>query len=146
MQERSIMVLKPVHVMAVGVAGAATMFAATPALANPQTSGTFRISAAVPMACWVDHAVQADALGASEGRVTEGCNSASGYVVSASYRPLDGSERAHLIYGHRSLDLSALGQQEVHRENGPRIQQIAYRFDDVRLNAPLTLSLTIQPI
>lgn len=129
-----------------GIGCAAAALVSAPAMAGSQATGTFQISTTVPMACWVDHAAEADALGLSEGRVTEGCNSASGYVVSASYRPLEHSESARLIYGDRMFELSSLGQQEVHREYGPRIQQIVYRFDDVQLDAPLTLSLTIQPI
>jgi hypothetical protein len=75
-----------------------------------------------------------------------GCNNATGYLVSAQYRPLAQSESARLLYGDSRVELSALGTQEVHREYGPRIQQIAYRFEQVSLEAPLTLSLTIQPI
>lgn len=132
------------HVMKLGCA--AVLLASTPAFATPQANGTFRISASVPMACWVNHSVQADALGTAQGLVTEGCNNASGYMVSAFYRPLAQSESARLIYGDALVSLSASGTQEVHREYGPRIQQIAYRFEQVVLDAPLTLSLTIQPI
>ena len=71
------------------------------------------------------------------------CN---GLLVSAQYRPLAATESARLVYGANMVDLSSLGAQEVHREYGPRIQQIAYRFDQVSLTTPLTLSLTIQPI
>lgn len=124
----------------------AVLLASTPALASQQATGTFQITATVPMACWVDHSIQADALGHSTGLVTEGCNNASGYMVSAQYRPLMQSESARLVYGNNMVDLSAIGGQEVHREYGPRIQQIAYRFDQVSLETPLTLSLTIQPI
>ncbi len=125
----------------------AALLASTPAMAaSQQATGTFQITATVPMACWVNHSVHADALGNSQGLVTEGCNNATGYMVSAQYRPLAQSESARLLYGDTTVDLSALGTQEVHREYGPRIQQIAYRFDQVSLAAPLTLSLTIQPI
>ncbi|MDR6834399.1 MULTISPECIES: hypothetical protein [unclassified Sphingopyxis] len=124
----------------------AVLLASTPALASQQATGTFQVTATVPMACWVDHSVQADALANAPGLVTEGCNNASGYMVSAQYRPLAATESARLVYGTNMVDLSALGADEVHREYGPRIQQIAYRFDQVSLDAPLTLSLTIQPI
>ncbi|KTE17354.1 hypothetical protein [Sphingopyxis sp. H115] len=125
----------------------AALLASTPAAAaSQQAMGTFQVTATVPMACWVDHSIYADALGNSPGLVTEGCNNASGYMVSAQYRPLAQTERARLLYGDSTVELSALGIQEVHREYGPRIQQIAYRFDEVSLETPLTLSLTIQPI
>lgn len=124
----------------------AALLAPAPVLAGQQATGTFQVTATVPMACWVDHSIQADALGNAPGLVTEGCNNASGYMVSAQYRPLAATESARLVYGTNMVTLSSLGGQEVHREYGPRIQQIAYRFDQVSLNAPLTLSLTIQPI
>lgn len=132
------------HVMKLGCSAA--LLASTPAFANQQATGTFQIIANVPMACWVNHSVQADALGTTPGLVTEGCNNASGYMVSAFYRPLAQSETARLIYGDTLVNLSAAGTQEVHREYGPRIQRISYRFDQVALETPLTLSLTIQPI
>src|SRR3546814_2459153 len=50
-----------------------------------------------PMACWVDHSIAADARGTSPGLVTEGCNNASGYMVSAFYRPLAQNETARLV-------------------------------------------------
>src|SRR3546814_12493382 len=73
-----------------------------------------------PMAFWVDHSIAADARGTSPGLVTEGCNNASGYMVSAFYRPLAQNETARLVYGDRLIDLSAAGTQEVHREHGDR--------------------------
>lgn len=128
------------------LAGTAALLVASPAIASPQATGTFRVTANVPMACWIDHSMHADALGNVPGLVTEGCNNATGYSVSAQYRPLGVTERARLVYGANMVDLSAVGANEIHREYGPRIQQITYRFDDVILAAPLTLSLTIQPI
>lgn len=126
--------------LATGVLGCAAPVSAQ------EASGSFRVSAQVPVACWVDHSVRADAVAGTLGSVTEGCNSASGYVVSAAYRPLTNSERAQLVYGGQSFTLSDTGLHEVRREHGPRIQQIDYRFDNVALDAPLTLSLMIQPL
>lgn len=118
----------------------------TPAAASEQGSGSFQVSATVPMACWVNQNVQNDGIDSADGMVTEGCNSASGYIVSAVYRPLMGSERARLVYGSSAFDLSTMGTQEVHRSYGPSVRQIAYHVDAISLDAPLTLSLTIQPI
>ena len=134
----------PMRMAMIGCIAAA--LAVTPAFAGEQATGSFRVTASVPMACWVDHSVAVDARGTTPGLVTEGCNNASGYVVSALYRPLTGTETARLVYGDRMIDLSSAGAQEVHREYGPNIEQIAYHFDRVSLVAPLTLSLTIQPI
>lgn len=125
----------------------AVAIAATPAAAAQQGSGSFQVSATVPMACWVNQTAQSDdGPSGIGGLATEGCNSASGYVVSAVYRPLFQSESARFVYGNSAFDLSSLGTQEVHREYGPGIRQISYHVDAMVLEAPLALSLTIQPI
>ncbi len=98
------------------------------------------------MACWINHTVEADAQSGSQGSVVEGCNNTSGYVVSASHRPLASDESAQLRYGNSVVQLSKLTTQEVNRDYGPTIQEISYSFVGVSLFAPLTISLTIQPI
>ncbi|WP_326524687.1 hypothetical protein [Sphingomonas sp.] len=129
-----------------GAAALCAIMATQPALARESASGSFQISATVPLACWVNHTTQADPLTGTTGQVTEGCNSPAGYTVSVMHRPLSLVERAELIYGSHRINLSAIGTQEVHRQYGPRIQQIAYRFGTVSLETPITLSMTIQPI
>jgi hypothetical protein len=42
--------------------------------------------------------------------------------------------------------LASGGQQILRRSNMATIRTVAYRFDDVQLDAPLVLALTIQPI
>lgn len=108
--------------------------------------GTFQVRAVVPMACWVDHSIAADALSGAEGLVTEGCNNPAGYIVSVSHRELAQSEHVSLHYGDKATELGNFPTQEINREYGPTIQKIAYRFESVVLDAPLTLSLTIQPL
>ena len=119
---------------------------AWPNVAAAQVSGSFRLSAQVPMACWISHDVTAEAASGAEGSVTEGCNSATGYAVFVDHRPLDTAESVRLRYGNRFANLTGSTVQEVNREHGPRVQKVTYGFSDVQLNAPLTLNMIIQPI
>ena len=80
------------------------------------------------------------------GSVVEACNSPGGFTVSAQYRPLTITERARIVYGERSLDLSRTGIQELRRSSMATIRSVDYRFDEVALEEPLILALTIQPI
>lgn len=114
--------------------------------AKNTASQTFRIKARVPVACWVrpDQTVQANE-GAS-GNVIEACNNPGGYTVTAHYRPLLEGETANMIYGDRSLLLSPTGGHELRRSNMATIRSVAYRFDNVSIETPLTLHLTIQPL
>lgn len=121
---------------------------AVPGMAEAKNtaSQTFRINARVPVACWVrpDQTVRAGE--GLSGNVVEACNNPGGYTVTAQYRPLMAGESARMIYGDRSLELSPTGGQELRRSNMATIRSVAYRFDSVNVEAPLTLSLTIQPL
>lgn len=118
---------------------------AWPSVVSAQNSGSFQLTAQVPVACWINHAVAAEATTGAEGAVTEGCNSATGYAVFVNHRPLDTYESVRLRYGGRFAVLGST-VQEVNREYGPRVQSMTYGFSDVHLRAPLTLNMTIQPI
>jgi hypothetical protein len=80
------------------------------------------------------------------GSVVEACNSPGGFTVSAQYRPLAETEKARIVYGDRSLDLTKTGLLELRRSSMATIRTVDYRFDDVQLDEPLILALTIQPI
>lgn len=127
-------------------AGLAAMLAPQVATAGPEASHTYRLRATVPVACWVrpDKTVMAEAGGA--GSVVEACNSPGGFTVSAQYRPLAATEKVRMVYGDRSLDLAKGGILELRRSSIATIRAVDYRFDDVELEQPLILSLTIQPI
>lgn len=130
--------------------GAATVFLASGASAQPggdgQAGGTYRLSATVPVACWVRPASTVLASAGLSGSVVEACNSPGGFTVSASYRPLKANEMASLTYGDRLIQLTPSGQQELRRSNMATIRTVDYRFEDVELDEPLILSLVIQPI
>lgn len=124
----------------------AGLFAAAPALAGPTAGGTYRLRATVPVACWVKPAAPVLALTGRTGEVVEACNNPGGFTVSAQYRPLGPSEKATLLYGDRTVDLDRSGGQMLRRSNMATIRSVSYRFDEVTLDEPLILALTIQPI
>lgn len=107
---------------------------------------TFRVTARVPVACWVrpDAAVIAQPGGA--GGVVEACNNPGGFTVTANYRPLRTTEKAQMVYDEQSFDLSKSGAQVLRRSSMATIKRVNYRFGAVELDEPLVLSLTIQPI
>lgn len=137
---------KTLRVTSAAAALAVALTFAQTAQAGPTGSHTFRVSATVPVACWVRPASPVMAETGRSGQVVEACNSPGGFTVSANYRPLLASERARLIYGDRALDLARTGDQVLRRSNLATIRTVDYRFDEVELEQPLVLALTIQPI
>ena len=112
-----------------------------------QTAGhSYRLRATVPVACWVRPASTVMAQTGRTGSVVEACNSPGGFTVSAQYRPLSAMENAKMIYGDRSFNLAKTGMQELRRSSMATIRTVDYRFDEVQLEQPLILALTIQPI
>lgn len=131
------------------IVGAATVLVAGSAAAQPgssQASGTYRLRATVPVACWVRPSSTVLASAGLTGSVVEACNSPGGFTVSASYRPLKSNETASLNYGGRLINLTPSGEQELRRSNMATIRTVDYRFEQVELDEPLILSLVIQPI
>ena len=120
---------------------------ATAAVAKDgQAGGTYRLTARVPVACWVRPTGALLASPGVGGSVMEACNAPGGFTVSATYRSLGDSEKASLRYAGRTIDLSRDGEQVLRRSNMATIRSVDYQFEDVELSAPLVLSLTIQPI
>lgn len=126
--------------------GTVMLFSAQAALAENRAGGSYNLRATVPVACWVQPASPVIAEANSAGRVVEACNSPGGFTILAFYRPLARTENAQLIYDGNRLDLSSSGQQFLRSSNMATIRTIDYRFEGVELEAPLVLSLTIQPI
>lgn len=116
------------------------------AAADGQSGTTYRVTARVPVACWVRPSGALLASPGVSGSVVEACNSPGGFTVSAQYRSLAESETASLRYAGRVIQLSRSGEQVLRRSNLATIRTVDYQFDEVQLTAPLVLSLTIQPI
>lgn len=123
-------------------------FAALPSMAQAKdtASHTFRIRARVPVSCWVQPDRTLEAVAGAAGAVVEACNNPGGYTVTAQYRPLAAGENARMIYNDRSVELSSSGQQLLRHSNIATIRSVSYQFEDVQLDQPLILALTIQPI
>lgn len=136
----------PFRLTSAAAALAASLAFAQAAQAGPTGSHTFRVTATVPVACWVRPANPVLAEAGRSGQVVEACNSPGGFTVSAQYRPLMATEKARLIYGDRALELSKSGDQMLRRSSMATIRTVDYRFDEVELEQPLILALTIQPI
>lgn len=127
-------------------AGLTAVLAPQVASAGPTAGHSYRLRATVPVACWVRPAGSVIAETGQSGSVVEACNSPGGFTVSAQYRPLAASEKAKIVYGNRTLNLAKSGMQELRRSNMATIRTVDYRFDEVELQQPLILALTIQPI
>ena len=127
-------------------AGLTAMLAPQVASAGPTAGYSYRLKATVPVSCWVRPSSTVMAETGRTGSVVEACNSPGGFTVSAQYRPLAASEKAKIIYGDRSLNLAKSGMLELRRSNMATIRTVDYRFDEVELEQPLILALTIQPI
>ena len=127
-------------------AGLTAILAPQMASAGPTAGYSYRLKATVPVSCWVRPSGTVMAEMGRTGSVIEACNSPGGFTVSAQYRPLVGTEKAKIIYGDRSLSLAKEGMLELRRSNMATIRTVDYRFDEVELNEPLILALTIQPI
>lgn len=132
---------------------AALLAAAIAAISLPtmaeakNTAGqSIRIKARVPVACWVrpDRTVMAQS--GSAGSVIEACNNPGGYTVTAQYRPLSAGENARMVYHDRAVDLSSSGQQLLRQSSIATIRSVSYQFENVQLEQPLILALTIQPL
>lgn len=133
-------------VLTAAVATVLGLTAPTAASSQSHSSGTYRLSARVPVACWVRPAGAVLAGPGRTGSVIEACNNPGGFTISASYRPLAATEKARLRYADRMIDLSKSGQQVLRRSSMATIRTVNYQFDEVELVEPLILSLTIQPI
>jgi hypothetical protein len=131
---------------ALGVVASTLLAAASQAHAESSSTATYRLTATIPVACWVRPSTAVSAAPGAGGQVTEACNSPGGFTISASYRSLSVGERARLSYGDRVVDLAPNGFQELRRSSLATIQTVRYRFADVALDSPLILALTIQPI
>ncbi|MNU02557.1 hypothetical protein D3C72_2463010 [compost metagenome] len=59
---------------------------------------------------------------------------------------MSATEKVRITYGDHPLELARNGMLELRRSNLATIRTVNYRFDDVELEQPLILALTIQPI
>lgn len=108
-------------------------------------TGTFRISATVAPSCSINSGGPVNIVEGESRSVVEACNIAGGFTVSANYRQLESQERVSLWYGPNAFALSASGMHTLGQSPMATIRDMVLRFDDVQLNAPVVLTLTIAP-
>lgn len=135
-----------IRVLAALAAACVVSLGASAAQASGQEGATYRVTAQVPVACWVR---PAGAMLAEEGRtgqVVEACNSPGGFTVHARYRLLGATEKARLKYAGQTFDLAKGGEQLLRRSSIAAIRTVDYRFEELGVSEPLVLALTIQPI
>lgn len=111
-----------------------------------QAGATYRVTARVPVACWVRPETAMLAQDGESGTVIEACNNPGGFTVTAAYRPLKTTESARMIYDNQTLDLAKSGMHLLRHSSIATIKRVTYQFQSVELDEPLVLSLTIQPI
>lgn len=119
-----------------------------PTMAEAKNSAghSFRITAKVPVSCWVRPDRTVAAVPGATGRVVEACNNPGGYTVTANYRRLTNGESAQMIYNDQPVTLGAAGHQLLRQSTMATIRTVHYRFENVSVDEPLVLNLTIQPI
>jgi hypothetical protein len=129
---------------------AALAFAAisSPAQARPNGSGSFRVGAVVPVVCGIDAPSLFVTEGSEEavGSVQEFCNSARGFQIMASYRPLDAGEKVDLYYAGELTSLSSSGLSPVAFRSGPRVRTVPVSVRSTGLKSDLALSLALTAI
>lgn len=109
-------------------------------------AGSFRLRATVPLSCWVRPDRELLAVDGAAGFVTEACNNPGGFTVTAQHRSLSSNESGRLVYGDNRLDLTREPGQVVSRSDRATIRRVNYRFDQIKLESPLVVVLTIRPI
>ncbi|GMM92422.1 hypothetical protein [Qipengyuania sp. MTN3-11] len=135
------------HLASTFAVGISLTCAAWPSASEARSgAGTFNLRARVPVACWIQPAGEVQAQTDIGGSVIEACNNPGGFIVAAIYRPLVMNEAAQLVYDGTRLNLAPSGNQLLRSSSTATIRTVDYRFEEVRLESPLILSLTIQPV
>lgn len=108
-------------------------------------TGTFRITAMVAPSCSISSGGPVNIVQGESRSVTEACNISGGFTVSANYRQLGSQEKVSLWYGNEAFALSASGMHTLGQSPVATIRNMMLRFEDVQLDAPVVMTLTIAP-
>lgn len=109
------------------------------------SSGTFRINATVAPSCSINYGSDLQIQQGISRSVVETCNIPGGFIVSANYRQLNQTEHVSLRYGGEVVILSPTGSQTLGYSTRASIRDVSMQFDDVKLDTPVALTLTIAP-
>lgn len=117
-----------------------------PAAAQAQpATGSMRISASVPAVCNIDTNTLSvsGANGHASGTVQEFCNAGLGFVIMASYRPLESGEQVTLSYDGEISQLAPSGMSPVAFRRGPRLATVPVTIQSSGLHSGLAVSLAM---
>ncbi|GAA4824892.1 hypothetical protein GCM10023232_23480 [Sphingosinicella ginsenosidimutans] len=126
---------------------AAAMLVPGAAAAQPAI-GNVRISAQIPVVCNIDSDDFAidSAMGQAQGTVREFCNAAQGFVVMASYRPLEPGEEVRVSYDGETSELAPGGMSAVAFRSGPRLRTIPVLVRSTGLQSGISVALGMTPV
>jgi hypothetical protein len=131
---------------------AVAMLVPAVAHADPTGTGNMRITAIVPMVCNIDtdsfSLNPLDGLGQADaqGTVREFCNSSQGFMVMASYRPLEAGEQVTVSYDGQTSALNASGMSSVAFRQGPRLRTVPVSIHSTGLHSGIAVSLGMTAI
>lgn len=134
---RSVTLALVISALAAGSASAST--------GSGSGTGTFRITAMVAPSCSINSGGPVNIVEGESRSVTEACNISGGFTVSANYRQLGSSEKVSLWYGNEAFALNASGMHILGQSPVATIRNMMLRFNDVQLDAPVVMTLTIAP-
>jgi hypothetical protein len=128
-------------VLAIGVASTL----AAPAQAATGASGGFTVSLEVPAVCdlSVPDFVVLEDQHAITGEVQEFCNSANGFQVIASHRPLNSDEVVEVDFGGELAQLDEGGVSSIAFRSGARFGYVPFRIDATHLEGGLAVSFSL---
>lgn len=118
---------------------------AAPAQAADGAAAGFNISLEVPAVCDLsmpDFVVLEDEQ-AVTGEVQEFCNSANGFQVIASHRPLDMDEVVEVDFDGEQTRLSEGGVSSIAFRSGARFGYVPFRIDASHLESSLAVSFSL---
>ena len=112
------------------------------------SEGGFSISLHVPTVCDIDAGdFQVDASRSEiTGQVYEYCNSARGFQVIASHRPLQHSEVVEVDYGEQNSMLGGSGLSMIAFRTGPRLSVVPVRIKASGLESQFALAFSLAAI
>lgn len=111
-------------------------------------SGGFRIAVTVPESCHLDAGdVQLSPDGGQlTTTVTEICNSARAFQITASHRQLATDEKVSVLYAGNAVNLSASGMSEIALRRGPIFERIPVAIDASALESGIAISFGMTAI
>ncbi len=121
---------------------------AMPAHAASNDTSGFSIAVTVPIICDLEATdfIVDQTQNTVTGSVHEYCNSARGFHVLASHRPLQTGEQVDLNYGGVVSELAAGGFSSVAFRSGARIGNVPITIRANNVEAPLALSFAVTAI